>query len=133
MFQLFQSASTSTGNATKITFHTMFSLTCRGTPTNMTYHSKYAVTTKTTKVTATLKTSSAAQDVHIFPAKKKKEKGKNVSYFSCGLRDGCVTQRPQVQEKQQAIMERTVKIADGEERRSTRTSGTTGKDLWWRL
>lgn len=131
MFQLFQSASTSTGNAVKIIFHTMFSLTCRGTPNNMSY-SKYAVTTKTTKVTATLKTSSAAQDVHIFPAKKKK-KGENVSYFSCALRDGCVTQRPQVQEKQQAIMERTVKIADGEERRSTRTSGATGKDLWWRL
>lgn len=73
MLQLFQSTPTSTGNAAKIIFHTMFSLTCRGTPTNMPYHSKYAVTTKTTKVTATLKTSSAAQDVHIFPAKKNKK------------------------------------------------------------
>lgn len=90
--------------------HHLFTLTRQGIPTNMSHHSKYAVATTTTKVTTTLKTSSAAHEIHVFPAKKK---GENVSYFSCGSHDGCVTLRPQVQEKQQAIMERTVKIADG--------------------
>lgn len=85
---------------------------------------KYAVAAETTKVTTALKTSSAGR-TH-FPSKK----GENVSSLSCGSHDGCVTLKPQVQQKQQAIMERTVKIADGEERRSSGTSGATGKDLW---
>lgn len=90
----------------------------------MAYDRKYAVKTKTTKVT-TLKTSTAEQDIHVFPAKINK-----LSYFSCGSRDGCVTLKPQVQHKQQAIMRRTFKIADGEECRFSGTSGATGKDLW---
>lgn len=68
---------TSTGNSSKIILrtwpsHHLFALTRQGIPTNMSDQRKYAVAAETTKVTTALKTSSAAQDVHIFPAKRGK-------------------------------------------------------------